>query len=99
MAKRNAEGVPSMREVLLASDTGIIAEFKRKSPSKGWINKDAKADVVPLQYQENGAAALSILTDTNYFGGYDEYVMYAREKKEKILRICQENLKTTSSTE
>ena len=59
MAKRDAEGVPSMREALLASDTGIIAEFKRKSPSKGWINKDAKADVVPLQYQENGAAALS----------------------------------------
>ena len=54
MAKRDAEGVPSMREALLASDTGIIAEFKRKSPSKGWINKDAKADVVPLQYQENG---------------------------------------------
>lgn len=79
MAKRDAEGVPSMREALLASDTGIIAEFKRKSPSKGWINKDAKADVVPLQYQENGAAALSILTDTNYFGGYDEYIMYARE--------------------
>lgn len=68
----------SMREALMNSQTGIIAEFKRKSPSKGWIHQDAKPeDVTPL-YQENGASALSILTDTKYFGGYDEYIQRTR---------------------
>ena len=37
----------SMSETLKHSDTGIIAEFKRKSPSKGWINKEATATKVP----------------------------------------------------
>ena len=63
---------------LMESETGIIAEFKRMSPSKGWINKDAKSSIVPLSYQKNGATALSILTDTDYFGGYDEFVQDAR---------------------
>lgn len=68
----------SMREALMQSDTGIIAEFKRKSPSKGWIHKDAKPeDVIPL-YEKNGASALSILTDSTYFGGYDEYIQRSR---------------------
>lgn len=68
----------SMREALMNSTTGIIAEFKRKSPSKGWIHQDAKPeDVTPL-YQKNGASALSILTDTKYFGGYDEYIQRTR---------------------
>lgn len=69
----------SMREALLKSDTGIIAEFKRKSPSKGWIKEEGKADVIPLSYQQNGAAALSILTDTEYFGGKDEFITTARK--------------------
>jgi len=68
----------SMREALLCSDSGIIAEFKRRSPSKGWINEEAKADVVPLDYQKNGASAVSILTDRNFFGGYNEHIQMAR---------------------
>jgi indole-3-glycerol phosphate synthase len=71
--------VPSMRAALMDSATGIIAEFKRKSPSKGWIKEDGRADVIPLSYQQNGAAVLSILTDSKYFGGYDEYIQSARE--------------------
>jgi Indole-3-glycerol phosphate synthase len=63
---------------LMESETGIIAEFKRMSPSKGWINKEAKSSIVPLSYQKNGATALSILTDTDYFGGYDEFIQDAR---------------------
>lgn len=68
----------SMREALLQSATGIIAEFKRKSPSRGWIHREARAAEVPLAYQQAGAAALSILTDSHYFGGYDEFIQEAR---------------------
>ncbi|MBP5338218.1 MAG: indole-3-glycerol-phosphate synthase, partial [Prevotella sp.] len=70
---------PSLREALLASSTGIIAEFKRKSPSKGWIKEKGRADVIPLSYQQNGAAALSILTDKQYFGGHDRFITEARQ--------------------
>ena len=70
--------VASMSQALTASDSGIIAEFKRKSPSKGWIKEDGRADIIPLSYQQNGAAALSILTDEQYFGGNDEFIKTAR---------------------
>ena len=70
---------PSMRKALTESSNGIIAEFKRKSPSKGWIKEEGKADIIPLSYQENGAAALSILTDEYFFGGCDEFIMKARQ--------------------
>ena len=70
--------VMSMAQALTVSDTGIIAEFKRKSPSKGWIKEDGQADIIPLSYQQNGASALSILTDEKYFGGSDEFIKTAR---------------------
>jgi indole-3-glycerol phosphate synthase len=70
---------PSLRDALLHSDTGIIAEFKRRSPSKGWIKEEGKAEVIPLSYQQNGAAAISILTDEHYFGGCDDYIRMARK--------------------
>ena len=69
----------SLREALLASDTGIIAEFKRRSPSKGWIKEEGRADIIPLSYQQNGAATLSILTDEHYFGGSDDFIRTARQ--------------------
>lgn len=71
--------VASMREALMQSESGIISEFKRKSPSKGWIKEEGKAEVIPLSYQQNGASALSILTDEHYFGGKDEFIVTARE--------------------
>ena len=59
----------SMRHSLASSATGIIAEFKRKSPSKGWLHPGAKVqDVLPF-YAEGGASACSILTDGDFFGG------------------------------
>jgi len=70
--------VPSMSKALTASESGIIAEFKRRSPSKGWIKEEGKADEIPLSYQEHGAAALSILTDEQYFGGKDDFIRIAR---------------------
>lgn len=69
---------PSLRQALLKSDSGIIAEFKRRSPSKGWIKEDGRADLIPLSYQQHGAAALSILTDEYYFGGHDDFIRMAR---------------------
>jgi indole-3-glycerol phosphate synthase len=69
----------SLREALLQSETGIIAEFKRRSPSKGWIKEDGRPDIIPLSYQQNGAAALSILTDEHYFGGCDDFIRQARQ--------------------
>lgn len=68
----------SMKASLIQSQSGIIAEFKRKSPSKGWIKEEGRADVIPLDYEKNGAAALSILTDRHFFGGDDEYIATAR---------------------
>ena len=68
----------SMRESLANSASGIIAEFKRKSPSKGWIKEEGKPEVIPASYCENGASALSILTDEKYFGGNLRFVRIAR---------------------
>ncbi len=76
--KNEPQPPASMREAVMASSSGIIAEFKRRSPSKGWIHKEAKPEIVTPAYQKYGAAALSILTDTDYFGGYDEYIQQAR---------------------
>lgn len=59
----------SMKRALASSPAGIIAEFKRRSPSKGWIYETAKADEIPTAYEAAGASAISILTDEKFFGG------------------------------
>lgn len=75
-----AEGISkrSLSQALAQDDFGIIAEFKRKSPSKGWIKEDGKPEVIPPSYEKAGAAALSILTDEKYFGGQMDFVRKAR---------------------
>jgi len=60
----------SLRQSLLdARATGIIAEFKRRSPSKGIINEDAEISQVLNAYNGQGASGISILTDEEFFGG------------------------------
>jgi indole-3-glycerol phosphate synthase len=59
----------SMRTALIESASGIISEFKRRSPSNGWIKEDAEIDKIIPAYTQAGAAALSILTDEKFFGG------------------------------
>lgn len=61
----------SLRARLMEPDsTGIIAEFKRKSPSKGWFKpKELEVEQVVKAYNSLGAAGMSVLTDTTFFGG------------------------------
>jgi len=68
----------SMKQSLLSSETGIISEFKRKSPSLGWIHEDADVVKVTSGYSTAGASGISILTDLPYFGGTPEDVIDAR---------------------
>jgi indole-3-glycerol phosphate synthase len=61
-----------------ADATGIIAEFKRKSPSKGIINDQADVVQVTTAYQDAGASAVSVLTDESFFGGSDADLLAIR---------------------
>jgi indole-3-glycerol phosphate synthase len=69
----------SLKEALLSeAGFGIIAEFKRKSPSKGWINEHISiSEVVPF-YASSGATGISILTDKEFFGGDIDELRLAR---------------------
>ncbi|WP_162051379.1 indole-3-glycerol phosphate synthase TrpC [Pontibacter pamirensis] len=70
----------SLERYLLRPDkSGIIAEIKRKSPSKGDINPYVSVERTSIGYMQAGASALSILTDTNYFGGRNEDLTTARK--------------------
>ncbi len=72
--------VVSLCEFILRPDkSGIIAEIKRKSPSKGVINADVSVERTSVGYVEAGASALSVLTDSNFFGGSNEDLMVARK--------------------
>jgi len=70
--KKMSEGLPvgkSLKRALMESPSGIISEFKRKSPSKGFIHPDAQVRSVVEAYQAAGCTGVSVLTDYEYFGG------------------------------
>ncbi len=72
--------VVSMKKYVYDSEkSGIIAEFKRKSPSKGLINVASAVEAVSIGYMQAGASALSILTDTDFFGGTNADLIAARK--------------------
>lgn len=67
--------------------TGIISEFKRRSPSKGLINGTSSVEEVTMAYNAAGASALSVLTDVDFFGGKANDLLVARSVNEiPILR-------------
>ena len=77
----------SFKEFLLRKDkTGIIAEFKRRSPSKGIINDHSEVAQVTAGYTKFGASALSVLTDEEFFGGSLNDLLEATKNEIPILR-------------
>ncbi|MDP5061611.1 MAG: indole-3-glycerol phosphate synthase TrpC [Maribacter sp.] len=68
----------SLAQALKNSDTGIIAEFKRRSPSKESINQNANVGQVAKGYENAGVCGMSVLTDIKYFGGSIEDLILAR---------------------
>ena len=60
--------------------SGIIAEIKKQSPSKGVINDSISVEEVGIGYEKSGASAISVLTDYEFFGGKMDYLTQVREK-------------------
>lgn len=69
----------SLKETL-TTKSGIIAEFKRKSPSKGMINGQSDVLEVAKSYEKFGASGISVLTDSDFFGGNFEDILKIRNE-------------------
>lgn len=77
----------SLKKFLLdPAKTGIIAEFKRKSPSKGIINDRVTVEEVTTAYARYGASGISVLTDEKFFGGTLDDLLAATINKVPLLR-------------
>jgi indole-3-glycerol phosphate synthase len=92
--KREAEGLapdtglvrPSMADVLRGDNVAVVAEIKRRSPSRGPINPGLAAADQARLYAAGGAAALSVLTEPTSFGGDNEDIALARQAELPILK-------------
>jgi indole-3-glycerol phosphate synthase len=86
----------NFRSAISGRDCRIIAEVKRRSPSKGVLSRDFDPARIASVYQENGAAAVSVLTDRKFFAGDKEYLIDIKGKvklpllrKDFIVDPCQ----------
>lgn len=84
----------SMSSSLRNTPGGIIAEFKRRSPSKGDIFPMADAAEVIPAYVNNGAAGCSVLTDTRFFGGSTVDLAIARKLSNNVPLLCKDFIVT-----
>jgi len=75
----NRTTISLTKELMREDRVGVIAEFKRKSPSKGIINDRVSVEETTSSYVKAGASALSILTDIEYFGGNSEDILLSRK--------------------
>lgn len=74
----SAPAAPPLVTALARADVALIAEVKRRSPSRGWINPGLSAGDQGAAYQRGGAAAISVLTEPDRFGGSNDDLAAAR---------------------
>lgn len=85
MSRRAAAQAPArefseaLRTRIRAGEPAVIAEMKRTSPSKGLLRQDYRPNEIARSYEAGGAAALSILTDVDFFKGADAHLVEARD--------------------
>jgi indole-3-glycerol phosphate synthase len=80
------EGLSLKKTLVDPEKTGIIAEYKRRSPSKGIINDKDSVEAVTSAYAGFGASGISVLTDNHFFGGSLDDLVAARENDVPLLR-------------